>query len=85
MKPPPTPSLAAALQELEVCVDAELAAIEKLCSLGARAAEVRDRPLDVDAVLALLAVVGGKAELLRNDLGCLVDLVGRAAGVEVRT
>lgn len=85
MKPPPTPTLTEALRELEMCVDAELAAIEGLCSLGARAAEVRDRPLDADTLVAMLVVVGGKAELLRNDLGCLVDLVGRAGGVEVRT
>lgn len=77
-----THAVALALRELDQCVDAELAAVERLCSLALRAAEVRDPPLDADALIAMLVVVGGKAEMLRNDAGCLIDLVAKAAGLE---
>ena len=84
MKPAANPNVAQALLELDNVVDAELAAIEALCSLGMRAAKAPGSPVDAAALLALLEVVASKVEMLRNDAGCLIDMARKAAGLEVR-
>jgi len=83
MKPAARPELAQALTDLELDIGTELRRIHSLASIALRAAEVKDRPLEPEHLLSVVMAIAQLAEMTDNDLPCAVDVVRRAAGLEV--
>lgn len=82
MKPAARSELAQALADLELDIGTEVRRILSLATVALRAAKVE--PLDAAHLLDVLEVIAQQAEMADNDLSCAVDVVRRAASLEVR-